>query len=90
MKKLFVLVLIFVVSGLMFGCGKKKAEEPAKEKVECAYDGMKMYKSAMEASMEYKGKTLYFCTKEEMEEFKKDPEGYLSGEKKGKMMMPME
>ncbi|MEK9148467.1 MAG: YHS domain-containing protein [Candidatus Desantisbacteria bacterium] len=35
--------------------------------------------------MEYEGKTLYFCTAKEMEEFKKDPEAYLSGEKKGEM-----
>ncbi|MFB3896034.1 MAG: hypothetical protein ACE14V_07005, partial [bacterium] len=30
------------------------------EMVTCSYDSMKMKKSAMQASMEYKGKTLYF------------------------------
>lgn len=49
------------------------------EMVTCSYDGMQMKKSAMQAQMLYKGKTLYFCTKEEMEKFKKNPEGYLSG-----------
>jgi YHS domain-containing protein len=52
------------------------------EMVTCAYDKMQMKKSAMEANMKYKGKTLYFCTKDEMEKFKKDPEGYLSGKVK--------
>jgi YHS domain-containing protein len=52
------------------------------EMVTCAYDKMEMKKSAMEASMQYKGKTLYFCTKDEMKKFKKDPEGYLSGKVK--------
>lgn len=54
----------------------------ADEMVTCSYDGMKMKKSEMQASMVYKGKTLYFCTKAEMEKFKKDPEGYLSGKVK--------
>jgi YHS domain-containing protein len=49
------------------------------EMVTCAYDKMQLKKSAMQAQMRYKGKTLYFCTKEEMEKFKKNPEGYLSG-----------
>jgi YHS domain-containing protein len=53
-------------------------QSSADELVTCSYDGMKMKKSAMQASMEYKGKTLYFCTKSEMEKFKKDPEQYLS------------
>jgi YHS domain-containing protein len=52
------------------------------EMVTCAYDKMQMKKSAMEAQMQYKGKTLYFCTKAEMEKFKKNPEGYLSGKVK--------
>jgi YHS domain-containing protein len=52
------------------------------EIVTCAYDKMEMKKSAMEAQMLYKGKTLYFCTKEEREKFKKNPEGYLSGKVK--------
>jgi len=53
------------------------------EKVKCAYDGMEMDKQKMKAHMKYKGQTLYFCTREERKEFKKDPEGYLSGKKKG-------
>jgi Cu+-exporting ATPase len=42
---------------------------------------MKIDKQKMTAHMKYKGQTLYFCTKEERKEFKKDPEGYLSGKK---------
>jgi YHS domain-containing protein len=55
------------------------------EMVTCSYDKMEMKKSAMEAQMLYKGKTLYFCTKAEMEKFKKNPEGYLSGKVKPKL-----
>lgn len=61
------------------------AQQPASdEMVTCAYDGMQMKKSDMQAKMEYKGKTLYFCTKDEMDKFMKDPEGYLSGKVKPK------
>jgi YHS domain-containing protein len=67
----------------MLGCAPKEE----KIKVKCNYCGMEMYQTAMEASMEYEGKTLYFCTKEEMEKFKEDPEAYLSGKKKGKIEM---
>lgn len=96
---ILLLSLSLVLVSFIGSCTKKEEvkEKPKKiemkmekEKVKCAYCGMKMYKSAMEATMEYKGKTFYFCTKEEMEEFKKDPEAYITGEKKGKMKMEME
>jgi YHS domain-containing protein len=82
--KIFYLVVIFSLVWLILSCAPKQMP---KEKVACSYCGMMMYKSAMEANTEYKGKTLYFCTKEELEEFKQDPEAYLSGKKKGKMKM---
>lgn len=50
-----------------------------KEKiVRCAFDGMQMKASMMKATMKDKsGKTLYFCTKEQMEKFQKEPDKYL-------------
>ncbi|MEK7812320.1 MAG: heavy metal-binding domain-containing protein [Candidatus Desantisbacteria bacterium] len=77
------------MSGMMGGgsCGQheEKHQAAVSEKVKCAYDGMEMDKKEMKASMRYKGKKLYFCTKNEMKEFKKDPQAYLSGGKKGTM-----
>lgn len=43
----------------------------ANEMVTCAYDGMKMRRSDVGASVIYKGKTLYFYTLDEMVEFMK-------------------
>jgi YHS domain-containing protein len=43
----------------------------------CAYDGSSMKESAMEAKVEMKGKTLYFCSKAEHDRFMKNPAAYL-------------
>jgi len=59
------------------------------EKVKCAYCGMEMDKKEMKAKMKYKGEKLYFCTKKERSEFKKDPQAYLSGKKIGTCTMTM-
>jgi YHS domain-containing protein len=46
--------------------------------VRCAFDGMQMKALMMKATMKDKnGKTLYFCTKEQMEKFQKEPDKYL-------------
>ncbi len=48
----------------------------ASDKVRCAIEGMEMKKSAM-VKMEHHGGTLYFCSKKQMEMFKKNPTKYL-------------
>jgi YHS domain-containing protein len=48
----------------------------ASDKARCAIEGMEMKKSAM-VKMEHNGGTLYFCSKEQMEMFKKNPTKYL-------------
>ncbi len=48
----------------------------ALDKARCAIEGMEMKKSAM-VKMEHHGGTLYFCSKEQMEMFKKNPTKYL-------------
>jgi len=50
--------------------------EHASDKARCAIDGMEMKTSAM-VKMEHHGRTLYFCSKEQMEMFKKKPTKYL-------------
>lgn len=54
-----------------------KMESGKKQKVKCAYDGMEMYNTMMKAKKEKDGKTYYFCTKEQMDKFFKDPAKYL-------------
>jgi len=84
----------------MMGCGmnmggscgghEEKQQHATKvEKVECAYCGMEMDKKEMKAKMKYKGEKLYFCTKKERSEFRKDPQAYLSGKKIGTCTMTM-
>ena len=51
-------------------------EGQASDKARCAIDGMEMKKSAM-VEMEHHGRTLYFCSQEQMEMFKKDPTKHL-------------
>jgi len=73
-------------------CGgheEKQQHATTVEKVECAYCGMEMDKKEMKAKMKYKGEKLYFCTKKERSEFRKDPQAYLSGEKIGTCTMTM-
>ncbi len=53
-----------------------KHEGQASDKARCAIEGMDMKKSAM-VKMEHHGGTLYFCSKEQMEMFKKNPTKYL-------------
>jgi len=55
-----------------------EAQKEDEKIVRCAFDGMQMKASMMKATMKDKnGKTLYFCTKEQMEKFKKEPDKYL-------------
>ena len=51
-------------------------EEQSSDKARCAIDGMEMKKSAM-VEMEHHGRMLYFCSKKQMEIFKKNPTKYL-------------
>lgn len=53
-----------------------KSEKRASDKARCAIEGMEMKKSAM-VEMEHHGRTLYFCSKEQMEMFKTNPTKYL-------------
>ncbi len=50
--------------------------EHASDKARCAIDGMEMKTSAM-VEMKHHDRTLYFCSKEQMQMFKKHPTKYL-------------
>ena len=48
------------------------------EMVKCAVSGEEMEKSEAKGSMEYKGKTYYFCCDNCEESFKENPEKYIN------------
>jgi YHS domain-containing protein len=50
------------------------------EMVNCAVSGKEMKKSEAKSSMEYKGKTHYFCCDNCEKSFKENPEKYINGE----------
>jgi len=66
----------------MEGCKEKFAKEPAKyvnadeSKVKCPVSGKTFNKSEAFGSMEYQGKTYYFCCAGCKDKFEKDPEKY--------------
>ena len=66
----------------MEGCKEKFVKEPQKyisadeNKVTCPVSGSTFNKSDAFGSMEYKGKTYYFCCAGCKEKFEKDPEKY--------------
>jgi YHS domain-containing protein len=64
---------MFIFAGIPVAEGQAGSEEM----VQCAFDGMKMSKSAMKSQMDYQDKTYYFCTEEEKEKFAQTPEKYL-------------
>jgi len=66
----------------MEGCKEKFVKEPAKyvsadeSKVTCPVSGSTFNKSEANGSIEYNGKTYYFCCAGCKEKFEKDPEKY--------------
>lgn len=52
----------------------------AAEKVKCVVSGKEMEKSEASGSMEYKGKTYYFCCPNCEKQFKENPEKFLAVE----------
>jgi YHS domain-containing protein len=66
----------------MEGCKEKFVKEPAKyvsadeNKITCPVSGSTFNKSEAYGSMEYNGKTYYFCCAGCKEKFEKDPEKY--------------
>ena len=68
------LILVLAATFMMTAAGQqsKKAPEKAKDPV-CGI----MVDKNPELSANHKGKTYYFCSKADMEKFKKEPEKYV-------------
>ena len=71
-RLLLVVVLVALIAGISIGASAQaKKAEKAKDPV-C---GMMVDKDPA-LSVNYKGEVYYFCLKQDMEQFKKDPEKY--------------
>ena len=66
------LILILVVSSGALFAQSKKSQEKAKDPV-CGI----MVDKDPNLSVNHKGETYYFCSKADMEKFKKEPEKYV-------------
>jgi YHS domain-containing protein len=73
------ILLILAVVAFVFALSTY-AQQTDEEMVTCAVSGKKMKKSEAKGSLEYKGKTYYFCCDNCLESFKKDPEKYINQE----------
>jgi YHS domain-containing protein len=56
------------------------ADQQAEETVKCPVSGKEMKKSEARASVEYEGKTYYFCCENCKKEFMENPQKYTEGE----------
>ena len=56
--------------------GASASKAKVGDQVTCAIDGMKMPLQAETPSAEYQGKTYYFCSEAEKQQFLKNPERY--------------
>lgn len=85
MKKMLILIitLLFLGSMLVLQAGPTdnaahKCKTPCKTKVvKCPVSGHEIAKDAKKVSVEYKGKTYYFCCEKCKAEFEKNPEKYV-------------
>jgi YHS domain-containing protein len=82
-SKISVLLLGFVLVVALTGMAQQKQ---ADETVKCAVGGTTMKKSEAKASVEYNGKTYYFCCDNCKATFLKNPEKYANGKEKAEHM----
>ena len=76
MKKYTILfVMLFTLSFVMLLAFSTQLQ--AEETVKCPVSGETFNKSDGNGSMEYKGKTYYFCCADCLEKFKQDPGKYI-------------
>jgi len=82
MKKTFIGISVIAIIGLfLMGCTAPKTTAKTgatKAAVICPVTGTKLTKEKAFETMEYKGKTYYFCCAECKPTFEKDPEKYIA------------
>ena len=76
-----ILVMFLMVSFVLVFTGISQLQ--AAEKVNCAVTGKEINKEDAAGSMEYKGKTYYFCCAGCETKFKENPEQYVNGQGEG-------
>ena len=85
MKRIVVVLLVVVVLGALSGSMISQTKAPA-TKPQKAIDpvcGLTVEKSA-DLSVNYKGETYYFCSKKDLDTFKKTPDKYAKKPASGK------
>lgn len=76
--------ILLVLSVLAFGFALASyAQQPDEEMVTCAVSSEKIKKAEAKGSLEYEGKTYYFCCEHCQEAFEKNPEKYIDLENRG-------
>ena len=79
MSRMTKILMILTVVALVFTVASY-AQSQDEEMVKCAVSGKEMKKSEAKGSMEYKGKTYYFCCDNCEESFKENPKKYINQE----------
>ena len=79
MSRMTKILMILSVVALVFAVASY-AQSQDEEMVKCAVSGNEMKKSEAKGSMEYKGKTYYFCCDNCEATFKENPEKYINQE----------
>ena len=79
MSRMAKILLILSFVALVFAIASY-AQSQDEEMVKCAVTGKEMKKSEAKGSMEYKGKTYYFCCDNCEASFKENPEKYINQE----------
>ena len=75
-RRIFAIFLISALATAMFAAGQSQQQKKAPEKAKDPVCGLMVDKDP-NLSTNYKGETYYFCSKADMEKFKKEPEKYV-------------
>ena len=75
-RRIFAIFLISVLATAMFAAGQSQQQKKAPEKAKDPVCGLMVDKDP-NLSTNYKGETYYFCSKADLEKFKKEPEKYV-------------
>jgi len=75
-RRIFAAVLIEVLATAIFAAGQSQQQKKAPEKAKAPVCGLMVDKDP-NLSTNYKGETYYFCSKADLDKFKKEPEKYV-------------
>ena len=74
-RRIFAIILVLVLTAAIAASGQTAQGKKAPEKAKDPVCGLMVDKDP-NLSTNYKGETYYFCSKADLEKFKKEPEKY--------------